>query len=191
MTKAELRREYLNRQKNLSATEVESLSQQIATRLFDSLDMARFQTIHCFLPIAKNGEINTWLIIKRLWLDFPLARTVVPRINPVDYTMTSHLLTDQTPLSETRWGVPEPEKTNTVDPVEIDCVLLPLLAYDRRGYRVGYGKGFYDRFLTLCRPDVRKVGLSYHDPVACIDDCDSFDIPLDCCITPQKLWKFA
>ncbi len=190
MTKAELRRAYLDRQKNLSPTESETLSQQIAIRLVESFDWSDFCTVHCFLPISKNREINTWLIVKQLQSDFPTLQIVVPRTNPETFTMTSHRLDAQTVLTETRWGVPEPPEGVPFEPSQIDCILLPLLAYDRRGYRVGYGKGFYDRFLAQCRPDVVKIGLSYFEPVSEIEDLNAFDIPLHHCVTPENVWTF-
>jgi 5-formyltetrahydrofolate cyclo-ligase len=73
----------------------------------------------------------------------------------------------------------------------IDLVFIPLLACDLQGNRVGYGKGFYDRFLSKCRYDVKKIGLSFFDPVDKIEDVNVFDIPLDECITPKKTWVFA
>ena len=69
-------------------------------------------------------------------------------------------------------------------------VILPLLAFDQQGYRVGYGKGFYDKFLSGCREDCLKVGFSYFEPIETIDDCNEFDVPLDLCITPQNVYVF-
>lgn len=69
-------------------------------------------------------------------------------------------------------------------------VLIPLLAFDKNGYRVGYGKGFYDRFLAECRPDVVKVGLSVFEPIDEITDLNEFDIKMDFCITPNRVWQF-
>ena len=69
-------------------------------------------------------------------------------------------------------------------------VLVPLLAFDSKGYRVGYGKGFYDRFLKQCRNDCVKIGLSYFEPIDAINDAGEFDVPLDFCITPQKAYVF-
>jgi len=69
-------------------------------------------------------------------------------------------------------------------------VLVPLLSFDKKGFRVGYGKGFYDRFLMQCKSDCIKIGLSYFDPIDVIDDADEFDVPLDFCITPQKVYVF-
>ena len=73
---------------------------------------------------------------------------------------------------------------------EIDLVLVPLLAFDKNGYRVGYGKGYYDKFLSNCRPDVIKIGLSFFDAVDEIEDIDDYDLPLNFCVTPQRLYDF-
>ena len=68
-------------------------------------------------------------------------------------------------------------------------VLVPLLAFDTKGYRVGYGKGFYDRFLS--KIDVKKVGISLFEAVECIADVHEDDIRLDLCITPKQIYSFV
>jgi len=191
MTKAELRRQNLARQQSLPLPLAESLSQDIADRLFEAFDWSGLRTVHCFLPIAKNREINTWLIIRRLQRDFPQVRIAVPQTNARTFTLTNYQLTPDTVLQQTRWGVPEPRDGEIIPAEVIDCVLLPLLAYDQRGYRVGYGKGFYDRFLIHCRPDVIRIGLSYFDPETQIADISPFDVPLHHCLTPERIWSFA
>jgi len=72
----------------------------------------------------------------------------------------------------------------------IDAVLIPLLAFDNQGFRVGYGGGFYDRFLPACRPEALKVGLSFFDPVDVIEDKDQYDIPMDYCVTPTEIIRW-
>jgi 5-formyltetrahydrofolate cyclo-ligase len=69
-------------------------------------------------------------------------------------------------------------------------VIVPMLAFDRQGNRVGYGKGYYDSFLKQCRPDCIKVGVCYFEPIAQIDDAGDFDVPLNFCITPQQVYVF-
>jgi len=78
-----------------------------------------------------------------------------------------------------------------VNDAEIDMVLVPLLCFDRQGHRVGYNKGFYDKFLKRCRPDCLKIGLGYFPPEAAIDDISSFDVKLDHCITPESIFDFG
>jgi 5-formyltetrahydrofolate cyclo-ligase len=68
--------------------------------------------------------------------------------------------------------------------------LVPLLAFDPKGYRVGFGRGYYDKYLSLCKPDVIKIGLSYFEPVEVIDDVQDFDVPLSYCITTDNVYAF-
>jgi 5-formyltetrahydrofolate cyclo-ligase len=88
------------------------------------------------------------------------------------------------------FNVPEPMHDDEVDPAEIDLVLVPLLAFDKKGFRVGYGKGYYDRFLNGCRDDCIKLGFSYFEPIESIEGTHEFDVPLDLCITPQQVYVF-
>ncbi len=93
-------------------------------------------------------------------------------------------------LMHNDYGIEEPSGGNKVMENEIDLILVPLLAFDKYGFRVGYGKGYYDKFLFQCRKDSIKIGLSYFDPVDEIEDINSFDIPLNYCVTPRKLFIY-
>jgi 5-formyltetrahydrofolate cyclo-ligase len=96
----------------------------------------------------------------------------------------------QIELIKNEYGIDEPKSGNKVTENEIDMVLIPLLAFDRKGYRVGFGKGYYDKFLSRCRKDVLKVGLSFFEPVDAIEDITGYDIPMDFCITPKENFIF-
>ncbi|HTG57240.1 MAG TPA: 5-formyltetrahydrofolate cyclo-ligase, partial [Niabella sp.] len=91
-----------------------------------------------------------------------------------------------------QYGTPEPEAegASIILPEAIDLVILPLLCFDKLGYRVGYGKGFYDKFLEQVSDEVIKVGLSYYEPIDKIQDLNEFDVPLDYCITPERMYEF-
>jgi 5-formyltetrahydrofolate cyclo-ligase len=67
---------------------------------------------------------------------------------------------------------------------------VPLLAYDKHGNRVGYGKGFYDNFLSKCKPETIKIGLSFFPPEDKIDDVSENDVNLDFCVTPEGIISF-
>lgn len=88
------------------------------------------------------------------------------------------------------WGIPEPVGGMIMDPFSFDVILVPLVAFDKNGHRVGYGKGFYDRYLALCRPDCLKIGISLFEPVELIEDVESHDIPLDLAICPSQVYDF-
>ena len=74
--------------------------------------------------------------------------------------------------------------------VRINMIFVPLLSFDKNGYRVGYGKGFYDRYLSQCRGDCLKIGFSYFEPLDAIDDTNEFDVPLNLCVTPTTVYVF-
>lgn len=189
MTKATLRTHFLEQRKALSAHEVAERSAAIANRFF----MERFTsgTLHTFLPIARQNEVDTWLMIRQLWRNFPAVRVAVSITDVLINQLTHYPLTPDTTLTENRWGIPEPmPDTDPVPATDFDIVLVPLLAFDRQGHRVGYGKGYYDRFLANCRPDCRKIGLSLFGPVNRIKDVELTDIQLDACLTPERTYFF-
>lgn len=189
MTKAELRQLMLARRRALSAAELTARSAQVAAGLFGGFDVAAWGTVHVFLPLRRRQELDTWPIIRRLWAEWPAVRVVVPVVE-ADGALTHRLLTPATPLVESAWGIPEPVAAPAVSPAELDAVLLPLLAFDELGQRVGYGKGFYDRFLLEC-PQGLRIGLSLEPPVPRIEDVWPGDVPLHAGVTPERVWHFA
>jgi 5-formyltetrahydrofolate cyclo-ligase len=88
------------------------------------------------------------------------------------------------------WGIPVPQESVRVTATKIQVVFVPLLAYDKSGHRLGFGKGFYDRFLASLEQPIIKVGLSYFTPEESIP-VESHDIPLNYCITPDQVWEFT
>jgi 5-formyltetrahydrofolate cyclo-ligase len=99
-------------------------------------------------------------------------------------------LTDNTKFQKSEYNIYEPVDGLEVPTSKIDVVFVPLLAYDTKGNRVGYGKGFYDNFLSKCKEDVVKIGLSFFEPEEAIDDVFETDIRLDYCVTPMTLYSF-
>ncbi len=190
MNKSELRKIYLEKQTSLTPAARDEFGTQISQLFFRHFDLAAVNFIHCFLPIERYNEINTRLIIEKLWADFPAVETVVPRVNLSINEIENLKFTHHTELVLNNWQIHEPSHNDIIEPEKIDLILVPLLCFDERGFRVGYGKGFYDRFLAKCRPDAKKIGLSYFPPVAEITDVDRFDIALDFCVTPLKVWQF-
>jgi 5-formyltetrahydrofolate cyclo-ligase len=190
MNKSEFRKIYLTRQKGLSAPERGEKSQKIADAFFEIFDPGSIHSLHCFLPIERFNEIDTHLILEKLWRDFPLIETVVPRVNLDTNEIENLKFTRETELILSNWQINEPSHQELVETEKIDMILVPLLCFDERGHRVGYGKGFYDRFLAGCRPGAQKIGLSYFPPVAQIPGTGEHDIKLDLCVTPERVWHF-
>lgn len=73
---------------------------------------------------------------------------------------------------------------------KIEVVFIPLLAYDKNGNRIGYGKGFYDRFLDKCSTETIKIGLSFFDQEQHIIDVSENDVKLNYCVTPKKIYCY-
>lgn len=187
MTKSELRRNYIVRRQEMSSSEHSVASNKIAELFFTNFDLSAITTIHCFISIKHTGEVETLDIFERLWSDFPQIKTVAPRVNEQTGEIDALPFNSKTQLVENKWKIPEPADDDVIEPGEIDLVLVPLVCFDAHGYRVGYGKGFYDKFLVKCRPDCRKVGLSFFPPVERIEDIHDGDVPLDSCVTPEGL----
>ena len=185
-SKAEYRKKYKELRKQLTLEEREEASLQIANRLL-SLDIWQHEFYHIFLPILKMGEINTEYILNIL--SGKDKNVVLSKSDFEELSMTHYLLTDNLVIKPNEWGIPEPQNGLQVDPKQLDVVFIPLLAYDETGNRLGYGKGFYDRFLADCRPNILKIGLSYFDPEKAIPH-NVNDIQLSHCITPSKSFTF-
>ena len=187
-TKAELRTIYLAKRKALSANELNQRNALLQARFIDFVQQQRkirsLQLVHTFLPIRRQNEVDTWPLIHWLWQHG--TGTAISVTNTETNQLVHYPLTVDTVLAENKWGIPEPttRTQSTIEPIAIDMVLVPLLAFDRQGHRVGYGKGYYDRFLASCRPNCLTVGLSLFEPVERIIDIAETDVPLSHVLTP-------
>jgi 5-formyltetrahydrofolate cyclo-ligase len=194
-TKAALRRAALARRQALTPAEVAGRSQWLAEQLFANFPVAQWRWLHVFLPLARKNEPDTWPLIYRIWAERLPVRLAAPVVQPDGVTLKHYALTLTTSLISSRWGIPEPlaSPATEVVPAQLDAVLVPLLACDRQGQRVGYGGGFYDRFLAECRPGTRFIGLTILDdePVAALADVLPTDVPLHACLTPSRVWNFG
>jgi len=189
MTKAQLRKEFLAKRKNLCLHDLQKQSQAIRQQFFQRFDLRQIKTLHIFLPILKQNEINTQIIIQEIFQHYPQITLITSKSHFQTCTMDSYILKSHTQITENRWGIPEPINAIFCSDDIIDMVLIPLLGFDQHGFRVGYGKGFYDRFLQKCRSDVIKVGLSLFEPVDKIDDVNEYDVKMDFCVMSEGVWE--
>jgi 5-formyltetrahydrofolate cyclo-ligase len=193
-TKAYLRRVALNRRLAVPAAEVGRRSEALGQHLFGSFPVARWRWLSVFLPLARRHEPDTWFIIRRIWAERLGVRLAVPVVQADGVSLKHYELRPDTPLLENRWGIPEPDATKATEVLaaDFDTVLVPLLAVDQAGHRVGYGGGFYDRFLAQCGPRTQFVGLNLLDepPLARIAGVLPTDVALHACITPHAVWRF-
>jgi 5-formyltetrahydrofolate cyclo-ligase len=190
MLKAELRKLMFGQRHLLTMEEVADRSQKIADHFFDTVSLDKVKAVHTFLPIHKNKEVNTSLIIDRIRNTYPEISIVVPVTHFGTNILSHYLITPETELKTNNWGITEPVNAQQVQPTEIDVVIVPLLAFDLQGHRVGYGKGYYDNFLSQTRPGTQKIGVSLFAAVAAIKDVHEKDMALDVVLTPDKVYQF-
>ena len=185
MLKSDLRLKFTALRNQLSEKEILNTSLRIANKILE-LPIWDFSFYHLFLPILEKKEIDTSNILAVL--QGKDKNVVLPKMK--GDSLEHYLLTDNTLIRKNSWNVPEPEGGISIDPLQIDVVFVPLLAFDEKGNRVGYGKGYYDRFLDQCTADVIKVGVSLFEATSNITDVFENDIPLDYCVTPKTIYKF-
>jgi 5-formyltetrahydrofolate cyclo-ligase len=186
MFKTELRKQALAQRNNLTDEQLLSLNERLLER-FKTLDFSNVKSIHIFLPIIHKKEPDTFLIIEWLQHHHPKIEIVVPKANFESSVMNHYTFLDRADLLNNHYHIPEPQKAKPFIGIP-DMVIVPLLAFDEKGYRVGYGKGFYDRFLQSI--NTQKIGLSFFDAVTEINDVHLNDILLDKCITPNEILNF-
>ena len=187
MNKKDLRIKYKALRQEMTTDEVEDKSLAIANNLLQ-LNICEKIYYHLFLTIEEHKEIQTEFILHLLaGRD---KEIVVSKSDFENAAMKHYLLTDNTRLVKNHYGIPEPADGIEVPVEKLDVIFVPVLGYDVKGNRTGYGKGFYDRFLAGCRQDVIKVGLSFFEPEDIISDIDENDIPLDYCVTPKQVFEF-
>jgi 5-formyltetrahydrofolate cyclo-ligase len=187
-TKQELRSAYRQLRKKLSSDQVKEKSKHVSRQVEGWLDQhPGLDHFHLFFPIDRFNEVNTFYL-----------KEVLERKDKVLYT--SQVLKEELGMETLKlpkdaaffldeWGIPVPQESLMVSPNKIQVVFVPLLAYDLKGNRVGFGKGYYDAFLAKLSPDVIKVGLSFFEPEAEIVP-EEHDVPLTMCITPEKVLNF-
>lgn len=184
--KATLRIKYKKLRAQISAAAIEDLSLQIANNAL-KLPIWDKTYYHIFLTISEKKEVNTDYLLHILQ-----GRDKSVVISKSDFTtgqMDHYLLQENTVLKNSKYGIPEPVSGIKLPPETIDVVFVPLLAYDKNGHRIGYGKGFYDRFLSNCTKNTVFVGLSFFKPEPEIFN-ESTDIPLNYCVTPKEIVVF-
>lgn len=187
MNKTTLRQKYKAQRKQLSEEKLEEMSLAIANKVLQ-LPIWERTYFHVFLPITEQNEVNTEFILHAL--AGKDREIIVSKADFETRTMTHFLLTDNTKIKKNEYNIPEPVDGIEVPSHKIDVVFVPLLAYDKKGNRVGYGKGFYDKFLAECKPDIIKIGLSFFEPEEIIADVFEADVQLNYCVTPNSIHSF-
>jgi len=176
-----LRAEMKARRKAFSAADCEESSQRIFERLRTLPEWQNARTVHLYIG-ALPGEVRTLPTIR--WYHKNGRRVIVPVVGN-DRVMRHVLLTPATPLARTRWGGLEPEGGAPADPLTADIILVPGVAFDRAGNRLGMGAGFYDRFLSAVTAP--KIALAHVFQIVDAVPVDEHDQRVDAIVTPDEV----
>jgi len=188
MLKTTLRKQYKTKRNGLRNSEIDEFSLQIANRILE-LSIWDKTYYHLFLSIEEQKEVQTEYILHVLHAKD--KEVVVSKSNFDTLELTNYLLTDNTKITINTYNIPEPIDGIEVPHNKLDVVFIPLLAFDKKGNRVGYGKGFYDNMLRKCPANCIKIGVSFFEATeSLIEDTFEGDIPLDYCVTPKKIYTF-
>lgn len=168
----------------LSEPLYEDLSKQIATHLFDDEDWKQANVIG--ITISKFPEVDTYRIIKKAWEQGKLV--AVPKCYPKEKKMSFRLLTEFSQLESVFYGLLEPieEKTKVINHEQIDLLLVPGLAYTIEGFRLGFGGGYYDRYLKDYSG--KTVSLAFQSQIIPQLKVENHDIPVEKIITNDKVF---
>lgn len=189
MTKKQLRQQFSAQRQSMSMPDMH----QLVAGMLHHFQQIALPSIHHFLSFkASTAKQEVPVHFFEEWITEEYRQAVVcfPKADFASSQMEAYADDDDIEMEETVYGIEQPVSGNIVLPGQLDVVLVPLLAFDEQGFRIGYGKGFYDRYLARCRPDVIKIGVSFFGPVPIISDTDQYDVPLSYCVTPQRLYVF-
>ncbi|MFC5627201.1 5-formyltetrahydrofolate cyclo-ligase [Algoriphagus winogradskyi] len=188
LDKHQLRTFYKELRAALTNEEIEQKSLQISNNVIDFLKERKgLNHIHLFFPIPKQLEVNTYPI--KEYIQERGGTVYTSKVDPGSLKLQTLLLKSGTNFQLDSWGIPIPEEYEFASNEMIQLVFVPLLVYDQKGNRIGFGKGYYDVFLASLYPSVIKVGLSFFSPELSIPS-ELHDIPLDYCITPENIITF-
>lgn len=179
--KTELRKRYINLRKTaLSANERQTFSKEIAGKVLELVARKSADTVFCYS--AYSGEAETDVLIDTL---LRMGKTVaLPLCDVKSKTMTARRIKSRQELSKGAYGIPEPSG-DEIAPSDIDVIIVPLVAFDRRKTRLGYGGGYYDRYLA--GTNAIKCGIAYSLQEAEMLPVGEYDIPLDMIITEKEV----
>lgn len=189
MLKKDIRKLYKQKREEITSSQKLKWDDLILIQ-FQSVELPFLSAVLSFYSIDEKNEVNSFILTDYLHFRNPSLKVAYPKMDVSNTTMHAIACAADEAFQMNQFGITEPLSNDVIPAGEIDLVIVPLLAVDEQGHRVGYGKGYYDRYLADCRQDCIKVGVSYFSPIKAIDDAAEFDIPLDLCITPEEVYVF-
>ena len=189
MDKKHARRIFKEKRRELSEAQ-RAKADDLMLIQFQKVDLPQISHLLSYWPIEENHEPNTHLFNGYVEFKNPAIKFLYPKSDFTKQQMEAIAVDADTAFQKNAWNIHEPMDGTVTDAAVIDMVFVPLLIFDKQGYRIGYGRGFYDKYLQQCRTDCLKVGFCYFEPIDEIEGTHEFDVPLDLCITPNNVYVF-
>ncbi|MFO7799000.1 5-formyltetrahydrofolate cyclo-ligase [Rhodohalobacter sp.] len=183
--KKSLRKFYQQRRMQIPKPQLVSLNTAIFDKAVSLKEFKEADAIHIYASMSERNEVDTFSIMEYALRN--KKRVIVPIM--MEAGKLKHCEIDSTSsLKKNSWGVPEPVDQKLLDQINPDVIFVPMLAGDLQKNRLGYGKGYYDRFLASTNSV--KAGLLFEKQLS--DEpipVDSYDVPLDMLITEKRILK--
>jgi len=187
LNKADLRHRLMADRNSLTPEDTAKKSKKISQSLINTFDFKAFKIVHCYLSLAK--EVNTQFILEAIRNVNSSIKICVPIIS--GQGLIHSFITPRTSFIKNLYGIPEPRQIKPVDTKLINLVIIPVLGFDSSGNRLGYGKGYYDKFLSKLTSNTTKVGLSFQiNHIKEEIPAEQYDVPLDYVLTEERTYKF-
>lgn len=186
-SKSEIRKKLLIKRRNLSLSSISNKSSRIARRIIKYFDFTKITLVHSYLPLP--GEVDTKIVISAIKEINPAVKIAVPIVS--GDTLVHSLITEDTLFHKGSFNTQEPNKIIPVDFEQIKLVFIPIVGFDVTGNRIGYGKGYYDSFLSKLNKTIIKIGLAFD--LSLVKEgiiSEPHDVRLDYAVTEYQIFKF-
>ena len=186
--KENLRRYILRLRDRQSISELEQKSTDITDQVLHLHEYVRARGIACY--INKNSEVDTRILIRNALSQE--KRVLVPVVKSGDIELFFSEIKDLgKELAPGTFGIlePKPEFVRPVDLNAIDLIFVPGIVWDRDGYRLGWGRGYFDRALKKLPEHVRSAGLAFNMQLINQVPRDQFDVPVDMVVTESRVLR--
>ena len=180
------RKKYQALRMKLLKEEIYDLSDKIFS-ILKTIPVWEKNTYHLFISSKQKNEVETKKILSYL---YDLGKVVVTSKMLPDKKLIHLRVNQSTRFIQNDYNILEPDSSEEILSTNLDVIIIPLLCFDKNGNRVGYGGGYYDKFLSKTKNAVMKIGLSFFEPVDHIDGITELDVPLDICVTSEKVYDF-
>ncbi|MEQ8926469.1 MAG: 5-formyltetrahydrofolate cyclo-ligase [Fulvivirga sp.] len=181
-SKQVLREVYLAKRLTLTNKEYDLRNNLVVGAASVLIDKIKPETVHIFVPIKSKREIDLTGLVEK----YAAKKFAVPKTEK-NGELKHFIFNSETKMLQNKWGIMEPHNGQEVDPTQVDLVFVPLIIADKLGHRIGYGKGYYDRFLA--QTSAIKIGVSLQPLLDKIDYMQITDVKLDGVITPYEQMK--